>query len=70
MNDRYEFYEELDLDIEDGRLLSPKADRSVRNLYKLFAVLVRVLWSLEFVDLYNTLFKGARKTALLVKLLL
>uniref|UniRef100_A0A7S3QRP1 ubiquitinyl hydrolase 1 n=1 Tax=Dunaliella tertiolecta TaxID=3047 RepID=A0A7S3QRP1_DUNTE len=40
VNDRYEFYEELDLDVDDGRFLSPKADRSVRNLYKLFAVLV------------------------------
>ena len=44
VNDRYEFHDELDLDVEDGRLLAPKADRSVRNLFKLFAVLVRVPW--------------------------
>lgn len=42
VNDRYEFFDELDLDMENGRLLSPNADHTVRNLYKLFAVLVSV----------------------------
>ncbi|KAF6255465.1 hypothetical protein COO60DRAFT_1641474 [Scenedesmus sp. NREL 46B-D3] len=40
INDRYEFFDELDLDREDGKYLSPQADRSVRNLYKLHSVLV------------------------------
>ena len=40
INDRYEFPDELDLDVEDGKFLSPDADRSVRNLYKLHSVLV------------------------------
>ena len=40
INDRYEFPDELDLDVGDGRLLSENADRSVRNLYKLHSVLV------------------------------
>lgn len=40
INDRYEFPEELDLDIEDGKYLSPNADRSVRNKYRLHSVLV------------------------------
>ena len=40
INDRYEFYDELDLDFDDGALLSKNADRSIRNKYKLFAVLV------------------------------
>uniref|UniRef100_A0A161ZXS1 ubiquitinyl hydrolase 1 n=1 Tax=Daucus carota subsp. sativus TaxID=79200 RepID=A0A161ZXS1_DAUCS len=35
INDRYEFPLELDLDIEDGKYLSPDADRSIRNLYTL-----------------------------------
>ncbi|XP_017258034.1 ubiquitin C-terminal hydrolase 13 isoform X2 [Daucus carota subsp. sativus] len=40
INDRYEFPLELDLDIEDGKYLSPDADRSIRNLYTLHSVLV------------------------------
>ena len=40
INDRYEFPDELDLDVDDGKFLSPDADRSVRNLYKLHSVLV------------------------------
>ena len=40
INDRYEFYEELDLDIGDGKYLSPDADRSKRNKYRLHSVLV------------------------------
>ena len=40
INDRYEFPDELDLDVEDGKWLSENADRSVRNLYKLHSVLV------------------------------
>ncbi|KAL2549122.1 Ubiquitin carboxyl-terminal hydrolase 12 [Forsythia ovata] len=40
INDRYEFPLQLDLDIENGKYLSPDADRSVRNLYTLHSVLV------------------------------
>lgn len=40
INDRYEFPDELDLDVEGGKWLSENADRSVRNLYKLHSVLV------------------------------
>ncbi|KAI3938553.1 hypothetical protein MKW98_016058 [Papaver atlanticum] len=40
INDRYEFPLQLDLDREDGKYLSPDADKSVRNLYTLQAVLV------------------------------
>ncbi len=40
VNDRYEFYEELDLDVGDGKYLSPDADRSKRNKYRLHSVLV------------------------------
>ncbi|MBA0660596.1 hypothetical protein Goklo_012585, partial [Gossypium klotzschianum] len=40
INDRYEFPLQLDLDREDGKYLSPDADRSVRNLYMLHSVLV------------------------------
>ncbi|GIL82845.1 hypothetical protein Vretimale_8198 [Volvox reticuliferus] len=40
INDRYEFYDELDLDRENGKYLAPNVDRSVRNLYKLHSVLV------------------------------
>ncbi|KAI3914507.1 hypothetical protein MKW92_004446 [Papaver armeniacum] len=40
INDRYEFPLQLDLDREDGKYLSPDADKSVRNLYTLHAVLV------------------------------
>ncbi|KAL1150006.1 hypothetical protein V6Z11_A10G228000 [Gossypium hirsutum] len=40
INDRYEFPLQLDLDREDGKYLSPAADRSVRNLYTLHSVLV------------------------------
>ncbi|KAL5720643.1 ubiquitinyl hydrolase 1 [Ranunculus cassubicifolius] len=40
INDRYEFPLTLDLDREDGKYLSPDADRTVRNLYTLHSVLV------------------------------
>ncbi|KAH7547698.1 hypothetical protein JRO89_XS14G0004000 [Xanthoceras sorbifolium] len=40
INDRYEFPLQLDLDRENGKYLSPDADRSVRNLYSLHSVLV------------------------------
>ncbi|XP_043711908.1 ubiquitin C-terminal hydrolase 12 isoform X3 [Telopea speciosissima] len=40
INDRYEFPLELDLDRENGKYLSPEADRRVRNLYTLHSVLV------------------------------
>ncbi|GAB2233976.1 hypothetical protein Droror1_Dr00003207 [Drosera rotundifolia] len=40
INDRYEFPLELDLDRDNGKYLSPDADRSVRNLYTLHSVLV------------------------------
>ena len=40
INDRYEFYDELDLDHEGRRYLSKDADCGVRNKYKLLAVLV------------------------------
>ena len=35
INDRYEFSLQLDLDRDNGKYLSPDADRSVRNLYTL-----------------------------------
>ncbi|XP_019427988.1 PREDICTED: ubiquitin carboxyl-terminal hydrolase 13-like isoform X3 [Lupinus angustifolius] len=40
INDRYEFPLQLDLDRDDGKYLSPEADKSVRNLYTLHSVLV------------------------------
>ncbi|KAA8518418.1 hypothetical protein F0562_015892 [Nyssa sinensis] len=40
INDRYEFPLQLDLDRENGKYLSPDADRSVRNIYTLHSVLV------------------------------
>ncbi|KAM2482454.1 hypothetical protein FF1_040003 [Malus domestica] len=40
INDHYEFPLQLDLDRENGKYLSPDADRSVRNLYTLHSVLV------------------------------
>ncbi|XWS08168.1 hypothetical protein CRYUN_Cryun41cG0057300 [Craigia yunnanensis] len=40
INDRYEFPLQLDLDRENGKYLSPEANRSVRNLYTLHSVLV------------------------------
>uniref|UniRef100_A0A0D3EUJ2 ubiquitinyl hydrolase 1 n=1 Tax=Oryza barthii TaxID=65489 RepID=A0A0D3EUJ2_9ORYZ len=40
INDRYEFPLQLDLDKDDGKYLSPEADRRVRNLYTLHSVLV------------------------------
>ncbi|XP_073269254.1 ubiquitin C-terminal hydrolase 12-like isoform X1 [Primulina huaijiensis] len=40
INDRYEFPLELDLDRDNGKYLSPEADRSIRNLYMLHSVLV------------------------------
>ncbi|KAK4388214.1 Ubiquitin carboxyl-terminal hydrolase 13 [Sesamum angolense] len=40
INDRYEFPLELDLDKDNGRYLSPEANRRVRNLYTLHSILV------------------------------
>jgi len=40
INDHYEFYSILDLDIDNRKYLTANADRSVRNLYKLHSVLV------------------------------
>ncbi|GAU14502.1 hypothetical protein TSUD_250440 [Trifolium subterraneum] len=40
INDRYEFPLQLDLDRDNGKYLSPDADRNVRNLYTLHSVLV------------------------------
>ncbi|KAI3992837.1 hypothetical protein MKX01_029424 [Papaver californicum] len=40
INDRYEFPLQFDLDREDGKYLSLDADKSVRNLYTLHAILV------------------------------
>jgi len=40
INDHYEFPLQLDLDRDNGKYLSPDADRSVRNLYTLHSVLV------------------------------
>uniref|UniRef100_A0A251UED6 ubiquitinyl hydrolase 1 n=1 Tax=Helianthus annuus TaxID=4232 RepID=A0A251UED6_HELAN len=40
INDRYEFPLQLDLDREDGKYLSPVANRNIRNLYTLYSVLV------------------------------
>ncbi len=40
INDRYEFYEELDLDRDNYKYLSPNADRSTPNKYRLHSVLV------------------------------
>ncbi|XP_055829915.1 ubiquitin C-terminal hydrolase 13-like [Solanum dulcamara] len=40
INDRYEFPLQLDLDRENGKYLSPEADKTVRNLYTLHSVLV------------------------------
>ncbi|KAK9279617.1 hypothetical protein L1049_013296 [Liquidambar formosana] len=40
INDRYEFPLQLDLDRENGKYLSPEANRNVRNLYTLHSVLV------------------------------
>ncbi|XP_020082060.1 ubiquitin carboxyl-terminal hydrolase 12-like isoform X1 [Ananas comosus] len=40
INDRYEFPLQLDLDRDNGKYLSPDADRTVRNVYTLHSVLV------------------------------
>ena len=40
IHDRYEFPEELDLDVGDRKYLVPESDKSVRNKYKLHSVLV------------------------------
>nr|GEW83034.1 ubiquitin carboxyl-terminal hydrolase 12 [Tanacetum cinerariifolium] len=40
INDRYEFPLQLDLDREDGKYLSPQADKSVQNLYTLHNIMV------------------------------
>ncbi|CAD6340697.1 unnamed protein product, partial [Miscanthus lutarioriparius] len=40
INDRYEFPLQLDLDRDNGKYLSPDANRSIRNLYTLHSVLV------------------------------
>ncbi|RZR93642.1 hypothetical protein BHM03_00022182 [Ensete ventricosum] len=43
INDRYEFPLQLDLDKDNGKYLSPEADRRVRNLYTLHSVKLLVL---------------------------
>ncbi|XP_042416954.1 ubiquitin C-terminal hydrolase 13-like isoform X4 [Zingiber officinale] len=40
INDRYEFPLQLDLDRDNGKYLSPDADRRIHNLYTLHSVLV------------------------------
>lgn len=40
INDRYEFFEELDLDRDDRKYWSQGSNPNIRNKYKLFAVLV------------------------------
>ncbi|KAK2634511.1 hypothetical protein Ddye_029303 [Dipteronia dyeriana] len=40
INDRHEFPLQLDLDRENGKYLSPEADRSVCNLYTLHSIMV------------------------------
>ncbi|XP_028805138.1 ubiquitin carboxyl-terminal hydrolase 12 isoform X2 [Neltuma alba] len=40
INDHYEFPLHLDLDRDNGKYLSPEANRSIRNLYTLHSVLV------------------------------
>lgn len=50
INDRYEFPLELDLDREDGKYLSPDADRNVRNLYTLHRYKIVMLFLSE--DIY------------------
>lgn len=40
INDRYEFPLQLDLDRENGKYLSPEANRSIRNLYTLHRYLL------------------------------
>ncbi|CAA0818763.1 Ubiquitin carboxyl-terminal hydrolase 12 [Striga hermonthica] len=42
INDRYEFPLELDLDRDNGKYLSPEADRSIRNLYMLHRLLEQI----------------------------
>ncbi|MBA0594472.1 hypothetical protein Gorai_011375, partial [Gossypium raimondii] len=47
INDRYEFPLQLDLDRDDGKYLSPEADRSVRNLYTLHSDIKKdSIWTL------------------------
>lgn len=50
INDRYEFPLQLDLDRDNGKYLSPDADRSVRNLYTLhrYAFSLICIWSIIF----------------------
>ncbi|XP_057990811.1 ubiquitin C-terminal hydrolase 12-like isoform X3 [Hevea brasiliensis] len=45
INDRYEFPLQLDLDREDGKYLSPEAERSVRNLYTLHSSQLLLVFS-------------------------
>lgn len=52
INDRYEFPLQLDLDREDGKYLSPEADRSVQNLYTLHRYHYFLLLQ-EFYNLQN-----------------
>ncbi|CAA2983781.1 ubiquitin carboxyl-terminal hydrolase 12-like isoform X2 [Olea europaea subsp. europaea] len=47
INDRYEFPLELDLDRDNGKYLSPDADRSVRNLYMLHSWIAFLNMQLE-----------------------
>uniref|UniRef100_A0A453K458 USP domain-containing protein n=1 Tax=Aegilops tauschii subsp. strangulata TaxID=200361 RepID=A0A453K458_AEGTS len=43
INDRYEFPLQLDLDKDDGKYLTPDADRSIRNLYTLHRVFLFIV---------------------------
>ncbi|RWW64309.1 hypothetical protein BHE74_00028461, partial [Ensete ventricosum] len=54
INDRYEFPLQLDLDRDDGKYLSPEADRRVRNLYTLHSCLKQGLPN-QFVPTYLAL---------------
>ncbi|KAJ1432182.1 Ubiquitin specific protease, conserved site [Sesbania bispinosa] len=44
INDRYEFPLQLDLDRDNGKYLSPEADRNVRNLYTLHRPTLSEQW--------------------------
>lgn len=57
INDRYEFPVQLDLDRENGKYLSPDADRRVRNLYTIHRLLVVILFvCLSFLNLKLLIF--------------
>jgi hypothetical protein len=49
INDRYEFYDELDLDHEDGKYLSPQ----VRRLWEAGQALLLLLLTLSVIERYT-----------------